>query len=169
MKAVDISSIEKHYRIEEDGAIWSYRLGRYLRPTFTGGLRGKAYVVLPERVAVDRLVAEKYIGVLPEGRVIEHINGNVRDNKVGNLRYSTRREVLVHNRKLKHIDRDIAYSWVEKGIMSQPRGKAVECNDGRSWPSIGECASDLGISRVGLWKALKRGGYKKLKLTIRPL
>ena len=43
---------------------------------------------------IHRLVAETFIGVRPDGHVIDHINGISYDNRAENLRYCTNRQNL---------------------------------------------------------------------------
>jgi len=52
-------------------------------------------------VSIHRLVARAFIGLCPEGYVIDHINGDNWDNRVENLRYVTPSE----NRRSTHIER----------------------------------------------------------------
>lgn len=45
-----------------------------------------------KRFAVHRLVAESFIGKLPEGLETQHLNGDQKDNRLSNLKYGTKSE-----------------------------------------------------------------------------
>jgi hypothetical protein len=161
---LDMGCIETHYRIEEDGAVWSYRLGRYLCPTHSGGYYDYYYVCLKDAgmtwVSVHKLVASKYIGVCPDGCEISHKDGNKWDNHWINLEYITHRENVVksyreHGRVA--IGNHKSPSWETKRLMAAAKKKMVVADTGEVWDSLTECAGALGYSRVGLWYSMKKG------------
>ena len=41
----------------------------------------------PEHRRVHKLVAEAFLGPCPEGQVVDHVNGDKLDNRLGNIRY----------------------------------------------------------------------------------
>ncbi len=107
----DIPGYEGRYQASNMGRIRS--LDRKVRGVchFTGkefyrktkgyGLRpgaiksGHLSVVLGHGTAgipVHQLVMKTFVGEAPEGKEILHANGNPADNRLGNLRYDTRRE-----------------------------------------------------------------------------
>ena len=164
MKAIDISSIEKHYRIDRNGLVWSYRLGRYLRPSDS---HGHAMVFLPEhgRVLLSTLVSKKYLGDRPDGYVVGYIDDNSMNCAVENLFYLSFGDSVKNGRR-----RGKLRTWVlPDHAMIEGHRKGVIASDGREWNSREECAAELGLTRVGLYKAIKRGGCRGLKLRTRPL
>jgi len=94
---INIPHIEEYFIIEEDGAIWSKRKKKYLKPTFNTA--GYLYVSLPlplednhpsidtRSYAVHRLVACKYIGQCPYGLETSHKDGDKMNNHYTNLEY----------------------------------------------------------------------------------
>lgn len=167
---LDMVSIEAHYRIEEDGAIWSYRMGRYLCPTLSGKFTGYYYVCLRDAgmswVSVHKLVASKYLGICPEGREISHVDGNSWNNHWSNLEYITHSENISkafrsHGR-LRPVGNTVSPSWETKRLMAAKKEKVVVSSDGETWNSLNDCARALGYSRIGLYKAIKEGRPLKL-------
>ena len=61
---------------------------KYLSPSYTK--RGYAVVTIKGKACyIHHLVAEAFIGPRPNGKVIDHIDGNTRNNDAGNLQYVT--------------------------------------------------------------------------------
>jgi hypothetical protein len=158
---LDLARIEKHYRIEADGAVWSYRLGRYLKPTFSGGYYQYYYVSLRDAgigyVSVHRLVAEKYIGVCPDR--IRHKDGNRYNNHWSNLGYITHTEIMhiAYAQGKKSVGSFVLPSWEAKGVLEGTRKKMVISSAGDIWDSVNECAKALGYTREGIGYAMRRG------------
>jgi hypothetical protein len=172
---LDIGAIEAHYRIEEDGSVWSLRMGRYVKPTYCGGYYDYYYVSLHDAgigmVSVHKVVASKFIGVCPDGCEISHKDGNKWNNHWGNLEYITHSANLLksfseHGRKPPPGNR-ILPSWETKQLMSAAKKKKVVSSGGEVWGSLNECAAALGYSRVGLYYSMKRGLPLKLGFSLR--
>lgn len=51
-----------------------------------------------KQVKVHKLVADAYLGPRPDGKVVDHIDGNILNNAPENLRYVTHRENVVYGR-----------------------------------------------------------------------
>lgn len=155
MKELNLIEIETYYRIE-DGRIWSNRLERYLKPSLVNGY---AIVSLPDvglrYIGIHRLVALKYFGRRPSGAVVWHKDDNCLNNSRDNLGY-----ISLSNAIHKGRTRGKLRLGVLPEVMPNPRLKPVICSDGREWGSVGECAAALGITRVGVYKAIKRGGMR---------
>ena len=90
----DIPGYEGSYAATEDGRVWSFLSGRFLRPAATksGHLsvalthaRGKARSRL-----VHHLVLEVYEGPRRPGQECRHKNGDPKDNRLGNLEWDSR-------------------------------------------------------------------------------
>lgn len=167
--AVNIEEVEKHYRIEEDGAVWSHKLGRYLHPTKCGGYYSYYYVSLKDAhmgwISVHKLVASKYLGLCPAGMEISHKDGNKWNNHYTNLEYLThsdniRKSYQEHGRDTP-VGNHLPLSIEHKMKLSQAKLKPVYCSDGRSWPSVAECARAIGKRRESIWLFIKLG--KELK------
>ena len=159
---LDLAEIEKHYRIEEDGAIWSHKHGRYVRQTRT--TPGYLYVSLYPihgMTSVHKVVAQKYLGDCPAGCEVSHKDGNKMNNHWSNLEYITHSANLLksfkeHGRK-PPPGNHLPPSVETKLLMSQAKKKRIYCSDGRSWDSLGECAEDIGKSRQAIWLSMKLG------------
>jgi hypothetical protein len=162
---LDMDRIEAHYKIEEDGMIWSNRLERYLHPTKSGGYYSYYYVCLKDAnmtwVSIHKLVASKYLGACPERKEISHKDGNKWNNHWTNLEYLTHSENLYksfaeHGRKPgpgNHTPRSVEH----KMALAQAKFKPVYCSDGRSWKSINECAAAISKTRVSVHLSIKEG------------
>jgi len=162
---LDMGSIEAHYGIEEDGAVWSYRMGRYLKPTRCGSFYSYYYVCLKDAgmtwVSVHKLVASKYLGVCPEGCEISHVDGNKWNNHWSNLEYIThsanlKKSFSEHGRR-RPTGNHIPPSWETKQLMSAAKKKRVVSSEGEVWDSLNDCARSLGYTRTGLWYSMKKG------------
>ena len=73
-------------------------VGRPVMPVYSAG--GYAMVAFSgprtRRVYVHQIVAEAFIGPRPDGLVINHKDGDKRNNSVGNLEYVTRKQNAAH-------------------------------------------------------------------------
>lgn len=159
---VNIEEIEKYYRIEEDGAIWSYRQKQYVRQTLN--MPGYAYVSIRPvsgMTSVHKMVAQKYLGDCPRGCEISHKDGNKLNNHWTNLEYITHSENQLkafreHGRELPPGNRH-SPSVETKLLMSQAKKKPVYCSDGRQWKSVEECAKAIGKTRVSIYESIRDG------------
>ena len=84
------------YEVSDLGRVRFARTGRVLKP-YTDKLQEYYRVDIYEngkraKAMVHTLVAEAFIGPKPKDREIDHINTNIHDNSVGNLRYVTKQE-----------------------------------------------------------------------------
>lgn len=106
----DIPGYEGYYQVSDTGRVRSVdreitcsdgstrrNHGKIINHTHTN--RGQKYPVVSLCVdgkskshLVHRLVASAFLGPIPEGMEVDHINENGRDNRVENLRYLSRRE-----------------------------------------------------------------------------
>lgn len=92
------------YAITKDGRVWSKPRKSYHGHNLKGlwlkpGILPNGYLIVglhfnSRRCTcyIHRLVLETYIGFCPEGMEACHTNGNRADNRLGNLRWDTRRE-----------------------------------------------------------------------------
>jgi hypothetical protein len=171
-KFIDIEKIEKHFRIEEDGAIWSLRKHKYLKPTFNSA--GYLYVMLtvvgdnglndPEltrQYGVHRLVATKFLGQCPDDKETSHKDGHKMNNHYSNLEYLTHSQNVLksysdHGRSPAVYPRH-AMSDATKELMSNAKKKAVRCmveSETIIFPSIEETTSYLNSYRKAVSRAI---------------
>lgn len=91
---------------------------------------------------VHRLVIETFVPRAKGKRHCNHIDGNKHNNKLSNLEWSNKRENAIHA--------------VKMGLIKIC--KPIKCvQTGKEYASIGEAAKDMGIHRVTLQSAVKRG------------
>ena len=74
-------------------------IGRFLKPQRRSD--GYLHVQLwknnqPQTLLLHRLVATSFIGPVPDGREVNHIDGNKANNRLSNLEYATRTENNLH-------------------------------------------------------------------------
>lgn len=84
-----IIGFEGKYSVTSDGRVFSHRRNIFLRPGTTK--RGYRYVYLGagnERM-VAHLVANAFLGPMPEGYYPDHINRDRTDNRAENIRYAS--------------------------------------------------------------------------------
>jgi hypothetical protein len=97
---IDIQEIEKHYRIEEDGAVFSLTKQRYLRavPNKANYLHVCLHLYLPYKFfLVHRLVGAKYNGECPIDKEACHDDGNKWNNHHTNIVYRTHSENILQS------------------------------------------------------------------------
>ena len=89
-KPVNISSAV--YLADEDGCIWS-EAGHRVRPS----INHEGYEFITKRMGrrfahafVHRMVWEAHFGPIPPGLVVDHINRKMTDNRLVNLRITTK-------------------------------------------------------------------------------
>lgn len=168
-KKFDLALIEKYYRVEEDGRIWSHQAGRYLTLRFNNC--GYVYVTLNAGfygvLGVHRLVAARYIGVCPDGMEVSHKDGNKRNNHWTNLEYLThadnvRKAYEEHGRVSHWLGRKRGpLSDDTKAKMAEAKKKPVVADTGEMWPSIEDCTVALGTYRRAIYNAIKYGRRMK--------
>lgn len=168
-KKFDLALIEKYYRVEEDGRIWSYLVGRY-KAVFYNRCK-YVYVSLTRGcngpIGVHRLVAAKYIGPCPEGMEINHKDGNKENNHWTNLEYVTHAENIMKS----YAECGRISCWLGKNRgplsedtrakMAEAKKKPVVADTGEMWPSIEDCTVALGTYRKAIYNAIKYGRRMK--------
>lgn len=129
MKIKDVPGFEGLYGITQDGQVWSYRSNRYLQPykdkdgywrtTFT--VEGKQ-----KHFGIHRLVALTWISNPENKPTVDHIDHNLNNNHVTNLRWATYEE-QEQNKILTHSAEEQIQVMTEKAKLINQ--KAVEQRD----------------------------------------
>jgi hypothetical protein len=162
-KFIDIDEIEKNYRIEEDGAVWSYMRNRYLKPILNTAGYFHVFIAKPFLgwIGVSRLVACKYIGQCPEGLETSHKDGDRTNNHWTNFKYISHRDNVLksyrEHGRISYGPRGYCHTWEAKQLMALKKEKAVIASDGRKWDSIQKCADDIGVSRRTVYSSIVTG------------
>lgn len=102
MKIRNIIGYEGLYAISDDGVVFNLEKGTILK---AHDAKGYEHVTLSGKShSIHRLVYEAFHGKLIDGLVIDHIDGNTKNNNVNNLRQISNREnvAIGHNRKKKN-------------------------------------------------------------------
>jgi hypothetical protein len=171
---LDIPLIEQRFRIEEDGAVFSIRKGRYAKPTFNSVGYLYVWVVMGDRplnIAVHRLVSTKYLGQCPVGLETSHKDGNKNNNHWTNLEYISHSQNILksyqeHGRVFPVFERK-PFTNSTKEKMSNAKKKRVKFifkDQTIIYPSIDDAASQLNTYRKKIYLAIKeniqvKGGY----------
>lgn len=100
----------------------------------------------PSTKYVHRLVATAFIGEIPQGMVVNHIDGDKTNNHVTNL------EIITQSGNREHAVR----TGLLKGAVKQMRAIAV-MKDGQTvgeYESLTDAAKDLGLARQHIFHVL---------------
>lgn len=81
------------YRVSNFGKVYSYKSNKFLKQTeqTCGYLTYGSYLG-----SVHRLVVKTFLGEIPKGLVVNHIDGNKKNNYIGNLEITTYSDNLKH-------------------------------------------------------------------------
>lgn len=101
-----------------------------------------------KRFYIHRLVYESWVGSIPKGYDIDHINGIKSDNRVSNLRAVSRSENLKHNYELGFKGSNYIHSFSDKDREFIKR-------DYSNGLSIKRLSSKYGYSRYFIHQVLK--------------
>lgn len=102
-----------------------------------------------KHMSVHRLVAEAFIPNPLHKEVVNHIDGNKKNNNVKNLEWNTGSENGMHA--------------VKNGLMefNHISKKVIRKSDNKIYPSISECARQNGLAKSTVFKMCNRN-YKSL-------
>ena len=81
------------YEVSSTGRVWSKISNKYLKPT----LADSGYLILGSGLgSVHRLVVSTFLGEIPKGLVVNHLDGDKQHNDIANLEITTYSENLRH-------------------------------------------------------------------------
>lgn len=97
----DIKGYEGYYRLSNNGVLFGIKRGKY----YNGDELPDGYLVFgfskpnqrPKTVRVNRIVYQTFVGEIPKGYDVHHINHNPKDNRVENLEL-----IEIHKHHLLH-------------------------------------------------------------------
>jgi hypothetical protein len=165
---IDIPAIEHYYRIEEDGAVYSYARERYLKavPNSAGYLHVCLHLYMPHKFfLVHRLVSAKYNGECPPNKEACHDDGNKWNNHYTNIIYKSHGDNVTqsyreHGRTHIYIARTAPLSFQTKQLMAEAKNKPVIATQGIykvTYPSIEIAAKELLSYRKKIYRCIKDG------------
>lgn len=96
---MELEEFLEHYRVEEDGSVFSIRSNKYLEPANNKGYHRICVSINNKRkhFAIHRLVALMYVDG-DKSLTVNHIDGNKLNNHISNLEWNTTQENLEHKR-----------------------------------------------------------------------
>lgn len=158
MKLKDVIGYEGHYKVDDSGNIYSAKnpilkkMNVFLNPKgyprITLSKHGKI-----KQFFVHRLVAETFLGKVPDGYSVNHIDGNKQNNDLSNL------EIITHAANIAH-----SFNVLGK------RMKAIYMLDAKThkilkeFPSTASASMYLGVRNSSIYRACSgernfAGGY----------
>ena len=157
-----ISGFENSYAVTEDGRVWSYKTGAWLKPR-TGG---KGYLVVslckdgkPQNYYIHRLVARAYVPNEHKAPNVNHKDGSKRNNAASNLEWCTQMENITHSWK-SGLSRGVGEQHYQKKL----NWKKVDEIRTRYTPftvSVTKLASEYGVSRGTIQDILENRIWRK--------
>lgn len=131
-------SVVAGYLVSRDGRLWSENVRRLLKP----GLNKPGYHYFNLRqdgntkpFALHRLVAEAFVRPIEPSEVVDHINGDQLDNRLENLRITTRSKNTVSFRNRVRHQGKHGYKLTEKDVIEI---KHLLCSEEITQKGIGE-------------------------------
>lgn len=162
----DVVGWEGTYSVSNLGRVRSDRqrrgvvVGRILRPGRTGKKPQYLAVALCKHCKgnmrkVHRLVAAAFIGPCPEGKEVNHKNGDFFDNRAENLEYVTRSENMLH---ACHVLKCHRARGERSGLSKLTTAKVKKMRDmvSRGLWTIAEAGRAFSVSDVAAAAAIKR-------------
>lgn len=108
---------------------------------------------------VHRLVAITFIGP-PNGKDVNHIDGNKSNNKLSNLEYLSRKENILHAMSIGIIG---SKKGRMKGELHFRSKKVVDLETGIAFNSISECAETYGLHRSTMTNVMYSNKNRRFK------
>lgn len=135
------------YYISEWGEIWNSKNKKILSPEIRNGY--KRVSIGGSRYSVHCLVYEAFVGEIPEGCVIDHIDGNRANNNISNLRFITQSENMKNAMKNGHKCQVPVLQFDKQN------------NFIKEYNNIQEAANAMGVTHAAVRSAIGRGGTCK--------
>lgn len=133
-----------NYLISIQGKLYNRTRHRYVLGSFRNGyLRVEINDIA---YSIHRLVYETFIGEIPQGMVIDHINGIKDDNRLENLRCISQSENAINAQR--------------NGHKGQHKVVQYDLNDNliKEYPSFTAAAKEFGVTYSAISSAAKRNG-----------
>lgn len=132
------------YKINKHGEVINLKMGRYIK-----GSRRNGYVrvnINGHPKSIHRIVYEKFVGEIPNGYVIDHIDGQRDNNDVTNLRLITQSENMYHAQENGHNGQRpvIQYDFDKRKITE--------------YSSIAKAARAMNVTNAAIRRAIVKGG-----------
>ena len=112
-------AISEDYLVSDKGQVWTNKRFKLLKP----GINKPGYLYVNLKIgskyknySVSRLVAENFIGPIPENKIVDHINSNKLDNRAENLRIISKSENSKHSITKLRRDDDLFQKLSKKEI-----------------------------------------------------
>lgn len=144
----EIPGYNGDYFVSNKGKVKSYKNGaRIMKPSYSSKNSPYQQVQLYKNgkyktEKIHRLVAGSFIPNPEQKKVVNHKDGNPKNNNVKNLEWCTLSENTLH-------------SW---HVLGRPYGgfkRKIKCIEtGKIYPSLSSCARELGVNPSGVHKAL---------------
>lgn len=138
-----ISKLEGYFA-NKDGRIYNIKTKKCLAGSYRNGylrasIQGKSY-------SIHILIYETFVGKIPRGYVIDHINGIRDDNRLENLRCVTQSENM--------------YNAQKNGHKGQHKVAQYDLNMNfiKEFPSFSAAAREYGVTYSAISGAARRGG-----------
>lgn len=162
------------YEVSDTGLVRRIETGRHYKASLNkDGYRVVVFTICGKNIGrrVARLVAAAFIGPIPEGLTVNHIDGNKTNDTIENLEIVSLRENLAHATRL-----GLRAFGIRNGAYTKPHMRRAGINHGQAkltpdaiasarkdvsaGRSISEIARKLGVARATLRCALSGKTWK---------
>ena len=147
-----------NYEISECGRVWSNITNKTLKLSDTNGYKHTAILVDDEyrTVYAHRLVYEAYVGTIPDGMEIDHIDGDPANNHVNNLRLVTHQQNVVLSHRSGRCDQRIkAQRRFDWDTIQQIRADAA------NGVTVTHLANKHNVANSSMWYIVNHQAYAR--------